>query len=392
MLDILYMTWRNLIYHKIRSIILVVSITLTIYLPIGLKVVVDQSAESLTNRAEVTPLVIGAKGSPLELVLNTLYFESDVSETIPNSEVTRVTENNQADAIPMYCRFKSGKQPIVGTSLDYFPFRHLQIAEGRYITMLGECVLGAKAAENIGVGVGESVISSPESVFNIAGVYPLKMKVVGILAPVETPDDEAVFVDLKTAWIIEGLAHGHEDLSKPEAATGVLKRDGKVIVGNASVVQYREITLKNLNSFHFHGSPDTFPITSIIVIPKDARASALMLGKYLSDDERVQVVNPRHIMDDLLETILTVRAYFVTAIMVVGLSTLALAVLVFLLSLRLRQREIATMHKIGGSRRRVFCILSAEIVVVLLLGSGCAMILTAITSQFGAELIRHLIF
>ena len=392
MLDILYMTWRNLIYHKIRSVILVVSITLTIYLPIGLKVVVDQSAESLTNRAEVTPLVIGAKGSPLELVLNTLYFESDVSETISYSEVARVTENNQAVAIPVYCRFNSGKQPIVGTSLDYFSFRRLEVEEGRYIAMLGECVLGAKAAEEMGVAVGESVISSPESVFDIAGVYPLKMKVVGILALAGTPDDEAVFVDLKTAWIIEGLAHGHEDLSKPEAAAGVLKRDGKVIVGNASVVQYREITPGNLDSFHFHGRPETFPITSIIVVPKDERAAALMQGKYLGEEERVQIVNPRHIMDELLETILTVRAYFVTAIMVVGLSTLALAVLVFLLSLRLRLREIATMHKIGGSRGRVFCILSAEIVVVLLLGSGCAIMLTAITSQFGAEMIRHLIF
>ena len=392
MLDILYMTWRNLIYHKIRSLILVVSITLTIYLPIGLKVVVDQSAESLTSRAEVTPLVIGAKGSPLELVLNTLYFESGVSETVSYNEVTRVTENNQANAIPMYCRFKSGKQPIVGTSLDYFPFRQLKIAEGRNITMLGECVLGAKAAQNMRVGIGDSAISSPESVFDIAGVYPLKMNIVGILAPSGTPDDEAIFVDIKTAWIIEGLAHGHEDLSKPEAAAGVLKRDGDVIVGNASVVQYREITPGNLDSFHFHGSPDAFPLTSVIVVPKDERASALLQGKYLGDEERVQIVNPRQIMDELLKTILTVRAYFVTAIMVVGLSTLALAVLVFLLSLRLRLREIATMHKIGGSRGRVFCILSAEIIVVLLLGSGCAVILTAITSQFGADLIRHLIF
>jgi len=37
-----------------------------------------------------------------------------------------------------------------------------------------------------------------------------------------TADDLAVFVDVKTTWIIEGLAHGHQDLSRPEAAAGVL--------------------------------------------------------------------------------------------------------------------------------------------------------------------------
>ncbi len=48
-------------------------------------------------------------------------------------------------------------------------------------------------------------MSSPESVFDITGVYPLKMNVVGILQPTGTPDDDAVFVDVKTAWVIGGL-------------------------------------------------------------------------------------------------------------------------------------------------------------------------------------------
>jgi putative ABC transport system permease protein len=391
MRDILYMTWCNLAFHKVRSIILVISITLTIYLPIGLKVVVDQSADSLTTRAEATPLIVGAKGSPLELALNSLYFESGVSETIPCSESARVDDTGLAMAIPLYTRFKSGKQPIVGTSIDYFDFRGLKIAEGHNFTMLGDCVLGAKAAEKLKATTGDHVISSPESVFDIAGVYPLKMRVTGVLAATESPDDEAIFVDLKTAWIIEGRAHGHEDLSKPEAASGILRKEGDVIVGNASVVQYREINPENLDSFHFHGSPDDFPITSVIAVPRDQRAAALLRGKYLGDEERVQIIEPASIMGELLSTILTVRSYFITAIILVGISTFALAILVFLLSLRLRLREIATMHKIGGARGRVFSIVSAEMLVIILLGSGLAVVLTMVTGRYGADMIRHML-
>ena len=73
---------------------------------------------------------------------------------------------------------------------------------------------------------------------------------------------------------------------------------------------------------------------------------------------------------------------------IVGLSTLATAALVFLLSLRLRSREIETMHKIGGSKSRVVSILSAEIAVVLVVGVGLAVVLTVLTSQFGAAAIR----
>ena len=82
------------------------------------------------------------------------------------------------------------------------------------MAMTGECVLGATAADAAGVGLEGHVYSSPETVFDLAGVYPLKMKVVGVLKPTGTPDDLAVFVDVKTTWIIEGLAHGHQDLSR----------------------------------------------------------------------------------------------------------------------------------------------------------------------------------
>ena len=79
MKDTLYMAWRYLTHHKVKTVILVLSIALIIYLPIGLKVVVDQSADSLTARAESTPLIIGVKGSPLELVLNTLRIRDGAS-------------------------------------------------------------------------------------------------------------------------------------------------------------------------------------------------------------------------------------------------------------------------------------------------------------------------
>ena len=61
MLDVLYLAWRYLAYHRFKTAILVASVTLIIYLPIGLNVLVSQSAEQLTARAEATPLLVGAK-------------------------------------------------------------------------------------------------------------------------------------------------------------------------------------------------------------------------------------------------------------------------------------------------------------------------------------------
>ncbi len=392
MKDSLYLAWRYLAYHRIKTAILITSITLIVFLPVGLRVLVNQSADQLTARAEATPLLVGAKGSPLELVLNSLYFESDIPETMRYAEAIRLDTMGLAQPIPLYVRFTARGYPIVGTTLEYFAFRGLEVASGTSLTMLGDCVLGARVAEQLGVEAGGTVVSSPESVFDIAGVYPLKMSVAGVLAFSDSPDDHAIFVDVKTAWVIEGLVHGHVDLSQAGATTGVLRRDSSVITANASVVQFQEITTDNIDSFHFHGNLSTYPITAIIAVPPDQRSEAILRGRYESPDELSQIVVPVSVMDELLDTILTVQTFVIAAVVVVGLSTLATAILVFLLSLRLRRREIETMVKIGGSRGSIAWVMTSEIVAVLLMGVLLATALTLLTSQFGSSAIRTLIF
>ncbi len=391
MTDILYLAWRYLAYYRIKTAILAASITLIVYLPIGLNILVNESSRHLTTRAEATPLLVGAKGSPLELVLSSLYFESDVPPSMRYAEVKRIDQSGLARAVPLYVRFKTRHGTIVGTSLEYFEYRGLELDRGRQFGILGECVLGAHVARVANAEPGSFVMSTPDSVFDIAGVYPLKMKVVGILNPTGTPDDHAVFVDIKTAWAIEGLAHGHQDLRQPSAADVVLEKDGNQIIANASVMQYNEITPENIDSFHFHGDPDEFPVTTAIAIPNDEKASTLIQGRYLDAGELVQIVRPALVMNDLLETILTVRRYILIAVALVGIATLASMVLVFMLSLQLRRRELETMIKIGGSKARIVSLVAAEILGVLVAGAVLAGFLSLLTFWLAGSATRLLV-
>ena len=85
------------------------------------------------------------------------------------------------------------------------------------------------------------------------------------------------------------------------------------------------------------------------------------------------------------------QSFVVAALVIVGMTTLATAVLVFLLSLRLRRREIETMVKIGGSRTRIAAVLISEVVVVLGVSIALAALLTWMTGSFGSEVVRNLI-
>ena len=391
MMGSLYLAWRYVAYHRVKTIILVTSIALVLFLPFGLRVLVDQSSDELLARARATPLVIGARGSALELVLNSLYFESKQPEPSRHAELSRVADMGFADPIPLLVRFHAHGHPVVGTTLEYLDFRGLRLTAGRRMAVLGEAVLGAEVARELGLAPGDSLVTSPESLFDFAGAYPLKLNVVGVLGPRNAPDDDAVFVDIKTSWVIQGLGHGHQDLADPSAASAVLSREGRRITANASVVEYNEITQANIDSFHFHGALDDNPVTAVIAVPHDEKSRVLLMGRYQGTSEAVQIVQPVGVMNELLETVLTIQDYAIAALAIVGMATFCVAVLVFMLSLRLRGREIETMVKIGGARGSVAAMLWVEVVVVLALAASAAGGLTLFIGRFGSSAIRALL-
>ena len=89
-----------------------------------------------------------------------------------------------------------------------------------------------------------------------------------------------------------------------------------------------------------------------------------------------------------MATVMKVRSFIIAGAIIVGVCALALTGLVFLLSLRLRRRELATMAKIGCSRFKIASIVSMEVVLVLGVAIFTAACLTILTSRFGAEAIR----
>jgi len=342
------------------------------------------------SRAVSTPLVVGAKGSALDLVMNTLYFDDEVPELITVEASDRVMDTHLALPIPVYIRFQARGNPIVGTTLDYFDFRGLRIAQGRQLAVLGDCVLGAKVAETLGLNPGDSLLSSPETLFDLAGVYPLKMKVVGILEKSHTSDDLAVFVDLKTAWVVQGLGHGHEDVTKLQDPTLVLKRTDKNVAATAKLYQHTEITEKNIDAFHFHGDLSQYPITAVLAVPHDDKSGTILRGRYLARDETRQIARPADVIDGLLQNIFRVKNVLDAVISVVALATILAIILVFALSLRLRQREIQTIFKLGCRRATIARLLAAEIFIIVIMSAVFCGAMIFLVNQFSNDLVRML--
>jgi putative ABC transport system permease protein len=70
-----------------------------------------------------------------------------------------------------------------------------------------------------------------------------------------------VFTDVKTAWVIAGIGHGHDDVVTADA-------EGN-ITANAAITEVQRITPENIDSFHFHGAVSDYPLSAVLVVPYD---------------------------------------------------------------------------------------------------------------------------
>ncbi len=393
---------KYVMYHRLKTMILIACIFLTAFLPLALNTLLIQFNQKIVARADNTPAIVGALGAEFDLALHGLYFKNSPPDTIKYSEVDRIRDTGLALAIPIYSRFTvtarktalestPPKFPIVGTSLDYFDVRNLQIDRGNMLVTLGDCVVGAALAERMGVEPGDRLLSDRENVFYIAGLPPLSMNVRGILKPSRTQDDWSVFVDVKTAWVIQGLGHGHQDAATIDENNRLNKKIDDEIVAAPSIRPYLEITESNIDSFHFHGEMADFPISAILIFANDKKAETLLLGQYDTDIEYAQMLIPIDVVRELMQTVFQIRKFFYLNAALISVSTLLLLVLVVMLSLRLRQREMETMFKIGCSRWTIVMLQVWELGIIFLAAGSLVFVAISVTGIYAGDIVQSLL-
>ncbi len=377
MKDILFLAWSYLIYYRGRTAVIVASLTLVVFLPLTVQVLVHYYEAVLARRAQETPMVIGAPGSSYDLVLNSLYFKGRSLPTLPMETVYDLRDTDLATPIPMHVRHTAGGFPVVGTSPEYFQFRHLEVKRGRFPTMLGEVVLGANAAERLQAAPGDTILTDDRNLYDLTSDYPLSMRVVGILEAAKTADDDAIFTDVKTTWVIGGIGHGHkksDDMTAPSKFRAV-GEDATIM--SSAVVEYQRITRENLDTFHFHGSLGELPLTAVIAVPSDNKAATILKGRLNVNEDR-QLVEPRQVVASMMDIVLVIQRFLNTIFGVVLVSTLLLLALIIVLSVRIRESEFTTLRKIGCARTRLLAAPACELGLLMAAGLIFAGTLTGI--------------
>ena len=211
----------------------------------------------------------------------------------------------------------------------------------------------------------------------MAGEYPLKLNITAVLAPSDSADDTTIFVSLETAWIIEGIWHGHDPSLDHNGTSPKL------------VKKHLEITEENVDSFHPHGDPETFPLTAMLVRPESKKAQALLIAHY-QDHPSLQVLKSPDVMSELMHMVLRVRDFLDAHHSLVTLAMGALLALIIALPRRLRTRELETLTLLGCRKGLQWTMQITELAIVLIIAIICAWGLTSLTVHYAASYVSSL--
>lgn len=387
-LGIVWLASRHAIHHRWRTLTIAACISVTVALPFLARLVASAFEAGLYSRAAGIPLFVGAKGSRFDLVLNGLYFRGTKSETISMADWQRIVDDGGCVAIPMNLRFTARGYPVVATGLEYRELRHLRFAAGTWPTMLGECAVGSRVAATLGLKPGGALFTDQREMYNIATPPSLKLRVVGVIAETGAPEDAAVLTDIRTAWVLEGLSHGHAARTEVPAAL-VLDQSERNVAISEALVSVNEITPANASSFHVHASAEMLPLSAIIVLPRDERERTLLTAR-LNTGRTLQAVAPAAVIDELVGYVVRVQSLVDAIAAILGAATLALVALIVVLSAQLRERELRTLRLIGAGRTAIVSLFALETVMVVAVGCALATAGCAAVWMWGFDPVKFL--
>ena len=268
-------------------------------------------------------LVVGAKGSPLQLILSGVLHLDVPTGNVPLQAVQALGKNPLvASVIPISLGDSFRGFRIVGTSHAYPAHYQASLAQGSLWQAPMQAVLGASAARAMGLQVGSSFVGSHGLGAGGHTHGDLPYTVTGILAPTGSVLDRLILTDTASVWQVH------------EKATALDADDQKILE------QERELTLALLR----YRSP----------------LAAMSLPRFINSTTEMQAAAPALEISRLLR-MLGVGTEVLRALAGVLLLTAALSVFLALWSaVRERRADLALLRMLGAPPRRVAALLLCE--------------------------------
>jgi putative ABC transport system permease protein len=321
---LLRIAWRDLRQKPLQHALTVIVASAAIGLSVAVMLIAASVRQGMVDASMPFDMIVGAKGSPTQLIFNTIFLQDTPTGNIPGLLYERLANDGRAErVIPFAFGDNYEGHRIVGTTGEIFQLRPglreepiFALKEGRLFDEEHEVVLGATAAARLHLEIGDSFKAVHGVVEELEHEeHDEDYVVVGILAQMNRPYDSGIFTPIESVWEI----HGNES------------RD----------------------------------VTALMVTPKDY-TGLMQMYQEINSSQEAQAAFPGAVMANIFdmlgqgEDVMAVVSYIVLAM---ALITIVISLYWSVLD---RARENAVLRAIGAGRRDILQIVVMESAIIIL--------------------------
>lgn len=342
----------SLAYLKDRALntgLNILLLTLSVATLVILVLFSGQLAERFDRDARGIDLVVGAKGSPLQLILSSIYQVDVPTGNIPLATVDLLrADPTVAEVIPLALGDSFRGYRIVGTEPAYVENFGGTLAEGQMFAAGYQAVIGAQVARETGAGLGQKFVGSHGLSGDGHDHEETPYEVVGILAPTGTVLDRLIVTPVGSIW----AAHGFAPLPA-EGAAEDHDHDGDGQPDHAANDHAHDDHLEDGGTHAAHASGGDLEVTALLIKYRSSMA-AVRLPNFINKQTELQAAAPAVEMTRLL-SLLGVGIDAVRAFAVLLMATSGLSIFVALYSaLRQREGDMAMLRVMGARPGAIF--------------------------------------
>jgi putative ABC transport system permease protein len=211
-MNLFKLSWKYLVSKPLSTLLSIVLVALGIGLASFIFLVNHQFEERLYKNIENIDLVVGAKGSPLQMILSSVYHVDVPTGNIPLEDCKIGVLKNPyiQKAIPLALGDNFDGYRIVGTDHQFVDHYDAKIAKGNLFEQDLEVTLGARVAQKMGLNIGDTFYGSHGLVQDGGHVHEtLPYEVVGVFEASNLILDQLILTNVSSVWRMHA-DHDHE--------------------------------------------------------------------------------------------------------------------------------------------------------------------------------------
>lgn len=335
---------RNVLFKPLASILSIILLALGIGIISMVLILQNQLQQKFDRDLEGIDLVVGAKGSPLQLILSSVYHIDAPTGNIKLKDIGVVTNNPIVElAIPLAYGDSYKGFRIVGTDSNYIAKYKAVYKEGNLFAKPFEVVIGFNLQQE-GLKVGSSFKGNHGLSAN-GEEHDDLYKVVGVLQPTNTVLDNLILTNIETVWDV----HHHNE--KPKSSTE----------------KQSEVHNHEHEDAHEHEEEENAEITAMLVKFRGPMG-IITMPRMINQTTNLQAAVPALEINRLFNIMgigsATISAIAGAIVIVSGFS--------FFIALynRLKERkyELALLRTMGMSKVKMFAMILAESLLLSVIG------------------------